>query len=113
MTRSVSARLYVLLTAALFVGVSPSAIAADASPPPAAKAPSPTTSPSALPHARKWVWRRRIFPADMRKSIQIRPAPSAFSIMPATCPNNNRLIEDSYFLAAQVGDFAQAVPAAK
>jgi Flp pilus assembly protein TadD len=113
MTRSVSARLYALLTAALFVGVSPAAIAADASPPPAAKAPSPAASPSAPPAPKVGLAAAYLSGRHAEINSDTARAVSFFNYARDLDPNNNRLIEDSYFLAAQVGDFAQAVPAAK
>jgi Flp pilus assembly protein TadD len=106
-----------LLAALLLTGTSAAALAADASPPPASKAPSPAASQGAT----------ALSPADPRLGLaaaylsgrhaeanaDTSKAVSFFNYARDLDPNNNRLIEDSYFLAAQVGDFAQAVPAAK
>lgn len=114
MTRSASAR--ALLTAAFLVGLSPAALpgawAADASPPPAAKAPSPTTLPN-VPASRVGLAAAYLSGRHAEANADTSRAVSFFNTARDLDPANNRLIEDSYFLAAQVGDFAQAVPSAK
>lgn len=103
-----------VLTVALLAGASPVALGADAAPPPAAKAPSPkpvpeaAAAPAALGLAGAYLSGRHAEAnADTSRAV------SYFNTARGLDPNNNRLIEDSYFLAVQMGDFAQAVPAAK
>ncbi len=115
MPRSLALR--ALLAAIFLSGSSAAALAADASPPPASKAPSPAAGQSTA----------ALSPVDPRLGLaaaylsgrhaeanaDTSKAVSFFNYARDLDPNNNRLIEDSYFLAAQVGDFAQAVPSAK
>ncbi|MGE4063206.1 MAG: tetratricopeptide repeat protein [Rhodospirillaceae bacterium] len=108
-----------LLTAALVAGVSAlslqGALAADASPPPASKAPSPPTAAQAAAPAAARVGLAAAYLSGRHAeaNADTSRAVSFFNQARDLDPNNNRLIEDSYFLAAQVGDFAQAIPAAK
>lgn len=94
--------------------------AADPSPPPAAKAPTPPAGPNAPPAAAPssasskgglaaayLAGRHAEANGDTSRAVNFLNSARTLD------PNNNRLIEDSYFLAAQMGDFAQAVPAAK
>lgn len=115
MTRSVSARWFALLMTALLTSASPSAMAADASPPPAAKAPSPVAvpGPNMMPASKVGLAAAYLSGRHAEMNSDTARAVSFFNSARDLDPNNNRLIEDSYFLAAQVGDFAQAVPAAK
>lgn len=109
----------VLLTAFLFAGASPAALAADASPPPAARAPSPAAAPGTLkiapPAAEPKLGLAAAYLSGRHAEANADTARAVTFLNHARAldPDNNRLIEDSYFLAAQVGDFAQAVPAAK
>ncbi|MCC6913808.1 MAG: tetratricopeptide repeat protein [Rhodospirillaceae bacterium] len=111
MTRRFSA----VLTVALLMSASPAALAADASPPPAARAPTPPAGPNAPPSASSKVGLAAAYLAgrhaeangDTGKAVNFLNAARDLD------PSNSRLIEDSYFLSAQMGDFAQAVPAAK
>lgn len=116
MTRSFSASRLALLIAAAFMSASPvaitSAVAADASPPPAAKAPSPAPLPAG-PAPRLGLAAAYLSGRHAEANNDTSRAVSFFNSARDLDPNNNRLIEDSYFLAAQVGDFAQAVPSAK
>ncbi len=97
------------------MGVSPAALGADASPPPAAKAPTPPAGPNAPPSASSKVGLAAAYLAgrhaeangDTSKAVNFLNSARDLD------PSNSRLIEDSYFLSAQMGDFAQAVPAAK
>jgi Flp pilus assembly protein TadD len=111
MNRSVSAPV-LLLSAVLMAGVSPVALGADASPPPAAKAPSPPTPPF-LPEANLGLAASYLAARHAEANADTARAVSYFNSARDLDPANSRLNEDSYFLAVQVGDFAQAVPAAK
>jgi tetratricopeptide (TPR) repeat protein len=104
-----------LLTAGLLSGSSAAALAADASPPPAAKAPSPTTAPQAASPAAPGIGLAAAYLSGRHAeaNADTTRAVSFFTYARDLDPDNNRLVEDSYFLAAQVGNFAEAVPAAK
>ena len=101
-----------LLTTAFVMGAA-AAFAADSSPPPAAKAPSPAAAQPAAADARLGLAAAYLSGRHAEANAQTARAVSFLNTARDLDPNNNRLIEDSYFLAAQVGDFAQAVPAAK
>ncbi len=116
MTRRFSALLTVaLLTGAGMMSVSPAAWGADASPPPAAKAPSPPTGPLAQSAAPRKVGLAAAYLAGRHAeaSGDTGRAVNFFNTARELDPNNGRLIEDAYFLAAQMGDFGQAVAGAK
>ncbi len=118
MTRSFALRALLtagLLAPGLLAATSPAALAADASPPPAAKAPSPKPVPetAAARDAKLGLAAAYLSGRHAEANADTSRAVSYFNTARGLDPSNTRLIEDSYFLAVQMGDFAQAVPAAK
>jgi len=124
MIRSVSARRAALLTFFL-MGASAAALAAestgqpsapasaDPGPPAAARAPTPISTPASANGAPAGLAAAYLAGRHAEASNDTSRAVSFFNTARDLDPSNSRLVEDSYFLAVQVGDFAQAISSAK